>query len=137
MSRLLMILLDTHVLVWLDQGSERLGKKARRMIEQSHQKEEVAIAAVSFWEIGMLIEHGRLRFAGSLAEWRVSLLNSGFVELPADGKVALAAASLKGFSGDPVDRLISATALNQKARLVTADDRLLGHRSLKTINGLI
>lgn len=132
-----MILLDTHILVWLDQGSELLGKRARRMIEQSHQKEEVGIAAVSFWEIGMLIEHGRLRFAGSLAEWRVSLLNSGFVELPADGKVALAAASLKGFSGDPVDRLISATALNQKARLVTADDRLLGHRSLKTINGLI
>lgn len=132
-----MILLDTHILVWLDQGSELLGKRARRIIEQSHQKEEVGIAAVSFWEIGMLIEHGRLRFAGSLAEWRVSLLNSGFVELPADGKVALAAASLKGFSGDPVDRLISATALNQKARLVTADDRLLGHRSLKTINGLI
>lgn len=132
-----MILLDTHVLVWLDQGSELLGKKARRMIERSHQKEEVAIAAVSFWEIGMLVENGRLQFSGSLAEWRVSLLNSGFVELPADGKVALAAASLKEFSGDPVDRLISATALNQKARLVTADDRLLGHRSLKTINGLM
>ena len=53
------------------------------------------------------------------------------------GDLSLFQASLKGFSGDPVDRLISATALNQKARLVTADDRLLGHRSLKTINGLI
>ena len=132
-----MILLDTHILVWLDQGSELLGKRARRMIEQSHQQEEVAIASVSFWEIGMLIEKGRLAFEGSLTEWRVSLLNSGFVELPADGKVALAAASLKGFSGDPVDGLIFATALNQEAKLVTADDRLLGHRGLKTVNGLI
>jgi PIN domain nuclease of toxin-antitoxin system len=132
-----MILLDTHVLVWLDQGSELLGKRARRMIEQSHQQEEVAIASVSFWEIGMLIEKERLAFEGSLTEWRVSLLNSGFVELATDGKVALAAASLKGFSGDPVDRLIFATALNQEAKLVTADDRLLGHRGLKTINGLI
>ena len=131
-----MILLDTHVLVWLDQGSDRLGKKARRMIEKSYQKEELAIASVSFWEIGMLIEKGRLAFEGSLTEWRVSLLKSGFVELPADGKVALAAASLENFLGDPVDRLISATALNQEARLVTADDRLLGHRGLKTINGL-
>ena len=136
MFRLLMILLDTHVLVWLDQGSDLLGGKARRVIEQSHQKEEVAIAAISFWEIGMLIEKGRLAFKGSLTEWRVSLLMSGFVELPADGNVALAAASLKSFLGDPVDRMISATALNQDARLVTADDRLLGHRGLKTINGL-
>ena len=132
-----MILLDTHILVWLDQGSELLGKRARRMIEQSHQKEEVGIAAVSFWEIGMLIAIGRLSFEGSLTEWRVALLNSGFVELPADGKVALAAANLKSFSGDVVDRWISATAVNQEAKLVTADDRLLGHRGLKTINGLI
>jgi PIN domain nuclease of toxin-antitoxin system len=132
-----MILLDTHILVWLDQGSELLGKRARRMIEQSYKKEEVGIAAVSFWEIGMLIEMGRLSFEGSLIEWRVALLNSGFVELPADGKVALAAASLKSFSGDVVDRWISATAVNQEAKLVTADDRLLGHRGLKTVNGLI
>ena len=131
-----MILLDTHVLVWLDQGSDLLGKRARRTIEQSHQQEEVAIASVTFWEIGMLIEKGRLVFEGSLTEWRVSLLNSGFAELSTDGKVALAAASLKEFLGDPVDRLISATALNHGARLVTADDRLLGHRGLKTINGL-
>ncbi len=135
MFRFLMILLDTHVLVWLDQGSDLLGKKARRVIEQSHQKEEVGIASVSFWEIGMLIEKGRLAFEGSLAEWRVSLLKSGFVELTADGNVALEAASLKDFPGDPVDRMISAIALNQEARLVTADDRLLGHRGLKTING--
>ena len=131
-----MVLLDTHVLVWLDQGSDLLGGRARRTIEQSHQQEEVAIASVTFWEIGMLIEKGRLAFEGSLTEWRVSLLNSGFVELSADGKVALAAAILKEFLGDPVDRLISATALNHEARLVTADDRLLGHRGLKTINGL-
>lgn len=131
-----MILLDTHVLVWLDQGSALLGKRARRTIEQSHQKEEVAIASVSFWEIGTLIEKGRLAFQGSLTEWRVSLLNSGFIELPADGSIALAAASLKEFSGDPVDRLISATALIHEAKLVTADDRMLGHRGLKTINGL-
>ena len=43
-----MILLDTHILVWLDQGSELLGKRARRMIEQSHQKEEVGIACGFF-----------------------------------------------------------------------------------------
>jgi len=36
-----------------------------------------------------------------------------------------------------VDRLIAATTLAEEARLVTADDRLLGHRSIRTINGMI
>ncbi len=131
-----MIVLDTHILVWLDQGSEYLGRRARKIIEQAHRREEVAIATISFWEIGMLIEQQRLAFDGKLSEWRVSLLNSGFIELPASGAVALAASSLKNFVGDPVDRMIAATTIAEQARLVTADDRLLGHRGLRTINGM-
>jgi PIN domain nuclease of toxin-antitoxin system len=130
------ILLDTHVLVWLDQGSELLGKRARRTIEEAHRLEEIAIAPVSFWEIGMLIENQRLEFEGDLPQWRVTLLNSGFIELPIDGRIALTAAGLKNFPGDPADRLITATAMAEEARLVTADERLLNHRGLKTINGL-
>jgi PIN domain nuclease of toxin-antitoxin system len=90
---------------------------------------------VTFWEISELIQMDRLVFDGSLAEWRVSMLNSGLVELSVDGKIALVASGLKEFSGDAVDRLISATALSYEAKLVTSDDHLLGYRKLKTING--
>ena len=131
-----MLLLDTHILVWLDQGSDLLGNRARRLIEEAYMKEEVGLATVSFWEIGMLIEQQRLEFDGQLSEWRVALLNSGIHEFPADGSIALAAAGMKNFAGDPVDRLIAATTLAEEARLVTADDRLLGHRSVRTVNGL-
>ena len=131
-----MIVLDTHILVWLDQGSEYLGRRARKTIEAAHQREEVAIATISFLEIGMWIGQRRLAFDGKLSEWRVSLLNSGFIELPASGAVALAASSLKNFAGDPVDRMITATTIAERARLVTADDQLLGHRGLRTINGV-
>ncbi len=130
-----MILLDSHILVWLDQGSSLLGKKARRVIENSFQQDDVAIASVTFWEISEFIQMDRLVFDGSLAEWRVSMLNSGLVELSVDGKIALVASGLKEFSGDAVDRLISATALSYGAKLVTSDDHLLGYRKLKTING--
>ena len=131
-----MILLDTHVLIWMDQGADYLGPAARQMIETAYQREEIAIATISFWEVGRLIENQRLKFDGGLAQWRVSLLNSGFIELPADGKVSLAAAQLKNFKGDPVDRIIAATAILEDARLVTADEYLLGRRGLKTINGM-
>ncbi len=131
-----MILLDTHVLVWLDQGSDLLGRRALRTIEQAFAREEIGIATVSFWEIGRLVAQDRLTFEGDLSEWRVSLLNSGFTELSVDGVVALTAAELQDFEGDPVDRMISATAIAEEARLVTADQRLLSQRGLKTINGM-
>ena len=131
-----MLLLDTHVLVWLDQGEELLGPRARRQIEAAYVREEVAIAPVSFWEIGTLVATGRLKFEGDLEEWRVSLLNSGFLELPADGNITLKASRLNNFTGDPVDRMIAATAMVREARLVTADERQLGYRQVRTINGL-
>ena len=43
-----MILLDTHALIWLDQGAEQLGRRARAAIEAAHRQEEVAIATISF-----------------------------------------------------------------------------------------
>ena len=130
-----MLMLDTHILIWLDGGSDFLGSRARRVIETAHKSEEIGLATVSFWEIGMLVEQRKLNFEGVLSEWRVNLLNSGFIEIPADGAVSLMAAGLKKFSGDLADRIIVATALAEKASLVTADESLLGYRRLKTING--
>ena len=131
-----MLLLDTHILVWLDQGSDLLGRRARRVIEEAFLREELGVATISFWEIGMLVAQKRIEFKGQLSEWRVPLLNSGILEFPPDGTITLAAAGFRDFPGDPVDRLIAATTLAEEARLVTADDRLVGHRGIKTINGL-
>ena len=131
-----MLLLDTHILVWLDQGSELLGNRARRTIEAAYDREEIGVATVTFWEISRLIDQERLEFEGVLPDWRVRLLNSGFFEVSPDGAIALVAAGLKQFRGDAVDRLIVATTLAGEGRLVTADDRLLGHRSVRTINGM-
>ena len=130
-----MILLDTHILIWLDQGSERLGVKARRILEKALQADELGIAAITFWEIAMLMDEGRVLFQGDLNEWRVELLNSGFNEQVLDPNVALQAGFLKGFHGDPADRLIAATALDTGSRVMTADQRLLDYRKLRTING--
>ncbi len=121
-----MILVDTHVLVWLAEGNTSLGPKAVRLIERAYSTGGIRVSAFSFWEIGMLVE--KKRIAADAAQMRASSLRAGIVEVAVDGKLALAAARLTSFHGDPADRIIVATALELDATLATADERILGWR---------
>ena len=73
-----MIILDTHILVWLDQDIDALGPDARSMITQEHAKERLGISAISFWEIGMLIAKKRLKFSDRLTEYSAAKKVSSF-----------------------------------------------------------
>ena len=130
-----MILLDTHILIWMDEDSGDLGLTSQNRISKAHSKEQLAVSAISFWEIGMLIEKGRLKFKQDLLSWRNQMLSAGLNEIPVDGSVAIQAAGLAKFHGDPADRIIVATSKLLDARLVTADKKILEYRSVKTING--
>ena len=119
-----MILLDTHVILWLRTGDERLGPLARREIDRAWQSGELAVSSISFWEVAMLKSKSRISFQENLEQWRRVQLEQGMVEIPVDGKIGLRAAGLAEFHPDPADRLIVATAL-EGHRLVTADKRIL------------
>jgi PIN domain nuclease of toxin-antitoxin system len=43
-----LILLDTHVLLWLDSADPRLGAAAREAIDEAHRAGELAVSAISF-----------------------------------------------------------------------------------------
>ena len=119
-----MMLLDTHVLIWLRSGDRRLGSRARQEVERGLVANDVAASAITFWEIGLLRERGRIELDHDVGEWRRLLLREGLSEIPVDGAIAVRAAGLTGLHRDPADRLILATAL-QGHRLVTADERML------------
>jgi PIN domain nuclease of toxin-antitoxin system len=123
-----LIVLDTHVLVWLDGATGDLGSEAAGRIEQEFAEDRVAVSAISFWEVAMLVAKGRLEMARPLALWREELLSAGVQELAIDGRVGIQAAELSDFHGDPADRLIVAGALQGGWPLVTADQRILGWR---------
>ena len=130
-----MILLDTHALVWLDADAADLGREAAASIDREFADGGVWVSAISFWEIGMLVGKGRLTITRPLATWREELLTAGLREWPVDGSIALQAAELAQFQGDPADRLIVATARAMGAELVTADRRILEWSgSLRTID---
>jgi PIN domain nuclease of toxin-antitoxin system len=126
-----MLLLDTHVLIWLVEGSARLGKVAGSAIDDALKNESLAIATMSFWEIAMLVEKRRLHMATPLDVWRGELLRAGLVEIPLHGATAIRAAQLPSFHGDPADRLLVATALYHQATFVTGDTRILSWTPLE------
>ena len=120
-----MILLDTHVLVWLDGANPRLGGKAIEQIDAAFQSGHTAVSAISYWEVGTLIRKGRIQLEMDLLAWRDSFLRQGVQELPVTGDIGILASGFHGFHGDPADRLIAATALQHSATLITADQRIL------------
>jgi PIN domain nuclease of toxin-antitoxin system len=120
-----MQLLDTHVLVWLDEGSPRLGAKPLQTIDRALASGQLGVASISFWEIAMLVRKRRLDIRIELDVWRLELLQNGLLEIPLQGSTALRAGQLQNFHGDPADRMIVATAIEHSATLVTADQKIL------------
>jgi PIN domain nuclease of toxin-antitoxin system len=120
-----MMLLDTHALIWLDEGSHRLGKESLSLIDLSLQSNELSVASISFWEVAMLIVKGRLEMQMTAEIWRQDLIDNGLQEISLTGNIAIQAALLKDFHGDPADRIIVATALHATATLCTADKQIL------------
>ena len=118
-----MILLDTHVLIYLLFDPARLGSQTHQIIETEWPPGNVAVSAITFWEVAMLHDKGRLSLLRDIEDWRASLLNDGLNEIPVDGAIGIKANTLTRFHADPADRLIVATAM-QGHQLVT-EDRLI------------
>jgi PIN domain nuclease of toxin-antitoxin system len=123
------ILLDTHAAVWLANNDPALGQKSCSIALAARAENQLAISAISFWEIALLVAKNRLELHDRPTELRAELLDTGVIELALTGNIALLAVELKNLHGDPADRFIAATAIAHDATLMTADARLLRWRS--------
>lgn len=119
-----MLILDTQALVWLVTDDGKLGGTARRAIGDVWSNGDMAVSAITFWEIAMLHAKERLDFATDFGTLRASLFQDGLHEIPVDGEIGIKAAQLPDFHGDPADRIIVATALDDH-QLVTSDKKIL------------
>ena len=75
-----LILVDTHVLIWLDQDDPALGRSSRTLVDEALREGALAASAVSFWEIAMLVAKRRIIIDMPLAKWSYvqNLLQKGF-----------------------------------------------------------
>ena len=63
-----MILLDTHVLVWLVGQPQRLSPEAASAIRRAHRRDGLAIASKTLWELALLFAKGLLRTGGTIED---------------------------------------------------------------------
>lgn len=120
-----MILLDTHTVIWMDQGDRRLRPSLRARIEVALGAQAAFVSTISFWEVAMRIRKRQMDFIEDVEAWWQNLLDDGLIELPITGPIAAQAGLLPDLHGDPADRIIIATALAGNYELATADRKIL------------
>lgn len=116
-----MILLDTHVVIWLAFEPDRLSKRAKEVIRAARLQGGLSIAGITLMELAWLAEKGRVETTLSVESF-VRLCASKMTVLPITPEIAARAVSLPdAYPKDPQDRLIGATALVEGIQLVTHD----------------
>jgi len=113
------LLLDTHVLLWASEESDRLSTAARRLLDDP--ANEVLFSPVSIWEIA--IKHGLRRDDFRVEPqilWR-GLIDNGYGELELTSRHAMAIRMLPPIHKDPFDRILLAQAQAEGVTFVTAD----------------
>jgi PIN domain nuclease of toxin-antitoxin system len=128
-----MILLDTHVVVWLAFEPDKLSKRAKEAIRAARLEGGVAIAAISLLELAWLAENGRVETTLSTESF-VRLCASKMTVLPITPEIAARAVGFPdSYPKDPQDRLIGATALVEGVELITHDKPIRKSRLVPVI----
>lgn len=129
-----MILLDTHVVIWLASQSEKLSRLAASAIENAREEHGgIAISAITMYEIAMLAAKGRIGVQTSVESFLEEIENQ-FVVKPITGRICATTTTLPdSYPRDPMDRLIGATAIVEGLTLITADIAIQKSKALPTL----
>jgi PIN domain nuclease of toxin-antitoxin system len=128
-----MILLDTHVLIWLASDPAKLSPSATQAIRRAPHEGGIAISAITLWELAWIAEHRRVQISGTVESF-VNEISSRTSIRPITPEIAALAVQLPAdYSSDPCDCLIGATALAEGIPLVTKDRQIRKSRAITTI----
>jgi len=124
------ILLDTHIWLWLASGVEKaVSPKLRTLIDNLRPESGVRVSTISLWEIGVLASKNRLVLSPGVKEWVYNAIGATGVDLvDINAEIALESTLLpEGMHNDPADRILLSTAKTSGATLITHDKEILSY----------
>jgi PIN domain nuclease of toxin-antitoxin system len=126
------IVLDTHLWVWLANESQQLTEQHRHIIEEER-PDGLGVCTISCWEIAKLAEYGRLKLACPVEEWMdIALALPGIQQIELTPRIAIASTKLPGeFHRDPADQIIVATTREYGCALLTVDEKIRKYPHIK------
>lgn len=124
----MVLLLDTHILLWALDSPQRLPQDIVTQIESP--ETAVYFSAASIWEIAIKTALGKIDFHYSPEDIAQAAKDTGFVELPVSAAHGAKVAHLPLHHRDPFDRLLIAQILLMPAQLLTADSALVPYSEL-------
>lgn len=128
-------LLDTHAWIWWNMNPAHLSPKSKTLILESAQYDEILLSAISPWEFSKLLEKGRIKISCDTEEWIHIALDMPKLRLvPLTPVIAYKSTILPGkFHDDPADQIITATAREENAVIITKDERIRHYAHVKSV----
>lgn len=114
------VLLDSHTLIWLYAGNDRLSLKAKEVIENT--QNDCFLSLVSVWEMAIKIKLGKMNLGVTLDRFVEDLMVNGIQMLTVDLSHIIRTQTLEFHHRDPFDRLIFAQAISENMVLLSADE---------------
>ncbi|MDD3380758.1 MAG: type II toxin-antitoxin system VapC family toxin [Rugosibacter sp.] len=124
----MVVLLDTHVLLWALGSTQRLPDDMVAQLESP--ETTVYFSAASIWEIAIKTALGKIDFHYSPEDIAQAARDSSFVEIPISAAHSAKVAHLPLHHRDPFDRLLIAQALLLPAQLITTNAALAPYSEL-------
>ena len=128
-----MMLIDTHILLWMYSDSDMLTASARDALDNN----EICLSIASLWELAIKSslkrEDKRLMIKDSIQTIADSCRAQNIEIIPITPDDCQRIRSLPHHHEDPFDRILIAQAINRDIPLITKDENIWKYDEVKTI----
>ena len=131
------LLLDTHCWIWSQFGLDHeFSAAGLSLFRRAASDGILLLSIISVWEVALLESKRRIHLQMDCFDWVSQALKTpGLSLVPLTPEIAVESSHLPGnLHGDPVDRILVATARNMGARLMTRDRLLLKYKHAKVVS---